>query len=122
MPKGTCRCGRRGELFGGDCLTCIQSAVGRGHGDYARTQQHMTAAERQSLPLTAFALRRRTPPGLPLRSPRPGSARGYILAASARLSMMRRLGHLGPGEYAEAARHIAEAARRVGIHSRLLER
>jgi len=108
-------------------LLCIQAATCHGsreheeHGDYARSPRHMTAEERRSLPRTAFALRRRTPPGLPLRSSRPGSAPGYIKAAAARLSMMRRLGHLGPGEWQEGARHIAEAAAREGMRSHLLE-
>jgi hypothetical protein len=88
------------------------------------TPHHMTAAERRMLSRTDFALReQRDPPALPLRDPtRPGSARGYIIAASGRLNMMKNLGHLKPGEWREGARHIAEAARRAGIKSHLLEK
>lgn len=148
MAKGMCGCGKHGELFGDSCLECVQKAVAhrdplerarhrdtdvrteqlrgryRGHGDFARTPHHMTVAERRLLSRTDFALReQRNPPALPLRDPtRPGSARGYVMAASARLKMMKNLGHLKPGEWQEGAHHIAEAARGVGIKSHLLER
>ncbi len=140
--KGTCGCGARGELFGGSCLECVSSGRAsqrdrldrarhqdiderteslrrkyRSHGNYAASPHHMTAAERRSLPRTAYALPDRNPPALPLRSLRPGSARGYITAASGRLEMMKNLGHLKPGEYQQASRLILAAARREGIHS-----
>jgi len=149
MAKGRCDCGMYGELFGVSCLGCVQKAVEtphqerlrrartqdvnertaqlqsryRSHGSFARTPHHMTASERRGLPRTAFALReQRDPPMIPLRSEQPGSAKDYIVAASGRLKMMKNLGHLKPGEWHEGARHIAEAARRAGLKSHLLER
>jgi hypothetical protein len=146
MAKGTCNCGRRAELFDGQCLKCITAHVSSGrrdiermrhqdidertqalkrqyrsHGDYAMSPEHphhMTAAERRALPATAYALRKHRL-ALPLRSKHPGSARDYIIAASGRLRMMQNLGHLLPGEYEEGRHNIREAARRAGIHSHL---
>jgi hypothetical protein len=92
----------------------------RGHGNYASShpQHHMTAEQRRRLGKHDFALPNRNPPALPLRNPDiPGSARGYITAASGRLEMMKSLGHLKTGEYAQAKRHILAAARRQGMHS-----
>ena len=129
MAKGTGGCGRHGDLFGGSCLGCISSGRASSHharhGDYAGSfpsAHRMTAAERHGLPRTAFALRKRNPPALPLRDIRPGKERDYIKAASGRLMMMKNLGHLRPGEWEEGARNIAAAAKRVGVHSHLLER
>jgi|GEM_PF-5144596 len=76
----------------------------------------MTKAERDLLPPSAFALP--DDRALPLRSKRPGSERGYIMAATGRLEMMKHLGHLRAGQYTEAKRNILRAARRAGIHSK----
>lgn len=89
------------------------------HDDKSYHTHHgyrMTKAERDDLPPSAFALP--DDRALPLRSKRPGSERGYIMAATGRLEMMKHLGHLRTGQYAEAKRNILRAARRAGIHSK----
>lgn len=71
-------------------------------------------AERTHLPDSAYALRDRRQ--LLLTDKHGKVHRGHVLAATARLSMMRNLGHVTSVEYNEAHRHIAAAGREVGLH------
>jgi DNA repair protein RadC len=82
--------------------------------DEAYADEKVSYADRKKLPNSAFALRKRR--ALLLTDKHGKIDAGHVKAAAARLSMMKRLGHLKPGEWQEAHARIVAAGKKVGLH------
>ncbi|MDE2022210.1 MAG: hypothetical protein KGI71_04870, partial [Patescibacteria group bacterium] len=76
-------------------------------------QERVSYHDRQKLPATAFALRRRR--ALLLTDKHGKVTAGHVKAAAARLSMMQREGHVTRAEREEAHAAIVRAGKKVGI-------
>lgn len=74
---------------------------------------HLTTAQREGLPPSAFLLPGRR--ALPVTDARGHYDPDHIRAAAGRLSMMRNRGSVSPGEYHQARGRLERAKRAVGM-------
>lgn len=86
----------------------VITAAGEPHAD-----EKVPHADRENLPPSAFALRKRR--ALLLTDKNGNLDAGHVKAAAGRLSMMKHLGHLKPGEWKEGHARIMAAGKKVGL-------